>query len=188
MWISEALTVRSVIKVMIVHRPPGALSHSTLGLQRLSVLSGWWPQMTPQPDIKVCLHLSPKPPGFQPGLLAGASGSLSEVRGKSLISTISINLPTCVWDTGGIIVCLPPLLDTVVWSVYMRFPACHSILKQTAWIIYTQGLAHSRYSINTESITCSESSLPPHHTAKSPRHKSTVLSTYSLKSYFFPLT
>ena len=79
---------------MIVHRPPGALSHSTLGLQRLSVLSGWWPQMTPWPDMKVCLHLSPKPPGFQPSLLAGASGRLSEVRGKSFISTISINLPT----------------------------------------------------------------------------------------------
>ena len=79
---------------MIVHRPPGALSHSTLGLQRLSVLSGWWPQMTPRPDMKVCLHLSPKPPGFQPSLLAGASGRLSEVRGKSFTSTISINLPT----------------------------------------------------------------------------------------------
>lgn len=50
MWISEDLTVRSIIKAMIVHRPRGGLSHSTLGLPRLSVLSERWPQMALRPD------------------------------------------------------------------------------------------------------------------------------------------
>lgn len=91
MWISEDLTVGSIIKVMIVHRPWGALSHSTWGLQRLSVLSERWPRMAPRPDTDARLHPSPIPPGFLSSLLAGASGSHSEVRGKPSVSTISPN-------------------------------------------------------------------------------------------------
>lgn len=50
MWISEYLTVRSIIKAMIVQQALGCLCHTTSGLQRLSVLSRRWSHMAVRPD------------------------------------------------------------------------------------------------------------------------------------------